>query len=337
MKAKNWVLYIALAALVALALSGVLEGRAHGFIKEVSERNLTFMSSVAEIKLVLSSVSSSDVPFLSGEATEVNKALDGAQNYLFYINIISLLQLLLVTISKSIIIKAGLVGLLIFAVLKATRPVCTKLLIVVLTLNPGLMICTIAVQELSKEGKIDFGAGYQSELRTLVANVQQEKSQLMQEHAKQLTQISNGDKHIDFFSRLKEDVSYDVKRAKVDIKGDYAEIRLLVKDAGHTIQRKIYIFCTTVLFCMLLLPVGYALLVYIIYKSLYKQNLIAILKADEGAIETSVAGKKTLFGKFTAAANTVAGEVKNSETVTELKSDIKSMGEHTNDETDPKP
>ncbi|MFM2018171.1 MAG: hypothetical protein RL007_1827 [Bacteroidota bacterium] len=322
MKAKNWILYITLAGFVTLALSGLLENRAHGFVKEVSERNLTFMSSVAEIKLVLSSVSSTNVPFLSGEATEVNKALDGAQNYLFYINIISLLQLLIVTISKSIIIKAGLVGLLAFAILKATRPVCTKLLIVVLTLNPGLLICTIAVQELSKEGKIDFGTAYQSELRATVANIQQEKSQLMLEHEKQLTQISNGDAHVRFFSRLKEDVSYDVKRAKVDIKGDYAEIRLLVKDAGHTIQRKIYIFCTTVLFCMLLLPIGYALLVYIIYKSLYKQNLIAILKRDESAVETSVAGKKTLFGKFTAAADTVAGEVKNSATVNELKQDL---------------
>jgi hypothetical protein len=322
MKARNWALYITLAGFVVLALSGLLESRAHGFVKEVSERNLTFMSSIAEIKLVLSSVSSTNVPFLSGEATEVNKALDGAQNYLFYINIISLLQLLIVTISKSIIIKTALVGLLVFAILKATRSVCTKLLIVVLTLNPGLMICTIAVQELSKEGKIDFGSGYQSELRTLVANVQQEKSQLMQEHAKQLTQINNGDKHVDFFSRLKEDVSYDVKKAKVDIKGDYSEIRLIVKDAGQTIQRKIYIFCTTVLFCMLLLPIGYALLVYIIYKSLYKQNLIAILKRDEGAVETSVAAKKTLFGKFTAAANTVAGEVKNSATVNELNQDL---------------
>jgi len=325
MKKANYLFYIICASLIAIAVLGLFENRALSFVTDVSKKNLSFMGMVAEIKLTMASVSTSDVPFLSGETAEISKTLDKAENYLFYVNIISVVQVMVLTISKSIFIKIGMGVLFLLCFVKQTKMVCSKLLIITLALNPGLSLYSVAVQQLSKEASIDFGDSYQKELNNIVTQIKSEKAQLMQEHDKALTQINNGDKGIIVLRRLKENISYDVKKVKANITGDYKQIRLLLKDAGHDLFRKLFIFCTTILFCLLIMPLGYSLFVYVTYKAVYKKNFLTTVEADvEQAIQEGKQ-KRTLLGKVTAAAKAASDEFKNSNTLNEIKNDASAL------------
>ncbi|MEP6362779.1 MAG: hypothetical protein ABJ287_10350, partial [Balneola sp.] len=132
---------------------------------------------------------------------------------------------------------------------------------------------------------IDYGQQYLTELKSSVKKMQTEKAQIMQEHEKKMTEIDNGKKGIRLFKKLKEDISYDLKKAKTTIKGDFSEIRILVRDGGKEIIRKLFIFCTMVLFTLLIVPIGYVIMVYIIYKSVITVEFKAQVKSIEDKVE----------------------------------------------------
>ena len=126
-----------------------------------------------------------------------------------------------------------------------------------LALSPGLSIYSVAVQQISQEASIDFGDKYLKKLEASVDAVKSEKTELMKQHASDITKINNGQKGIHILKKFREDVSYDFKKTKLDVKGAHANIRLLFKGGGHEITSKVYGFCSMILFTMIILPFGY--------------------------------------------------------------------------------
>jgi hypothetical protein len=256
-----------------MSICGVFEERALNFVSDVYKKNLNFLELTTEIKLIITGLSSSKIPFVDGMATEVSETIGKVQQYLLITNIISFLQIMLISISKSMLLKVATVVLFILSFFKITKVLCTKILILMLALNPGLVLYSVVVQQISQEASIDFGDKYLIELKSSVNAIKLEKSALLQQHQKEITKINNGERSIRVLGRFRDDIAYDFKRAKLDIKGDQANIRLLIHKGGYELMSKIFGFCTMILFTMVLLPLGYALLIYVLFNTLFKNNI----------------------------------------------------------------
>lgn len=297
-KNRFWFNFIC-ALLVIIAIFEILEKPAYDYIKGISEKNLGFLGLVTELKLILSGVSDF-IPFLKEHNGTITESLEKAEHYLMIVNVISLVQLMLLEISKTLLVKVLVVSLFITTFFRSSRKLSSRLLILVLALNPGLTLYSVTMHHLSETTSIDYGNEYLVELKASVDSLQVERSKIMQEHADKLNEIDKDKKGIVFFKKLKEDISYDLKKAKTTIKGDYSEIRLLIRDGGKEIVRKLFIFCTMVLFSLLIVPIGYMILVYTVYKTVItsevKQELqIAETYVKDKTIETPVQKIEPMF------------------------------------------
>lgn len=273
---KVGILRLIICVLVIIAIVGILDRSAYSFIKSISEKNLGFLGLLAELNIILAGIGDF-VPFLKGHTVAVNQSFAKAENYLLIVNAISLIQLMLLGVSKTWLFKGLMLTLFSLTFFNHSRFLAHKLLIVFLAVNPGLQVFSLGVEYVSKNSSIDYGAAYLDTFRETVSAVKAEKAQLMNEHTQHLQAIDKDKKGIVFLKKLKEDISYDVKKAKSSIKGDYEKLRVLVHDGGKEVLRKMYIFCTMVLFSLFILPLGYALLVYIVYRSSITPDVVKML------------------------------------------------------------
>lgn len=288
MKVSKNLFGVIAAILIVVALVGPLDQKSHTFIKGATEKTMKFHSLISEVKMVLAGLSEIKVPFISGHTNELGNSLGQAKDYLLKISAIVFSQLMLLAISQTWVFKLLLLLLFALFLLNKSSSLSMKVLIILLAINPGLSIYTSGVELISQKSAIDFGEAYLTKLETQVAAIKNEKSQLMKQHQQQQEQIKNGEKHVNILGRLKEDVSYDFKKIDDDVKGGFAQIRLLIREAGHEMTMKVYNFCTMILFSFLLLPIGYVLIVYVLYKNTFHSVAIMVSDGKEllGQVET---------------------------------------------------
>ncbi|XWN36008.1 MAG: hypothetical protein ROO71_08585 [Balneola sp.] len=272
--------------LVILALSGVLEEHSVKYVKGVAEKNLGFLGLITELKLLVSGISDF-VPFLKEHNQTFNESLGKAEHYLLIANVISLTQLMLLEVSKTWLMKVLLVVLFGLTFFPKLTSLPKKLFILILALCPGLQIFSVTMHQLSKPASINYGEKYLTELNASVDSLQKERAQLMQEHEKHLQKIDRDKKGIVLFKKLREDISYDLKKTKATIKGDYSQLRILLHSGGKEILRKLSIFGTMIFFSLFIMPIGYSILVYVIYKSV----ITAEVKEQIGSIEKELKEK----------------------------------------------
>jgi hypothetical protein len=261
-------------ALIGLSLFNVFEKSAHEFATDVLNKNLSFLAAIEEIKLIFGGLSSLQVPFLSGHSEIISNSINKPEKLLLNTSIISAVQVMILSISKGWIIKSFIVILFALTLIDRIEKHAKKFLFLALALSPGLSIFTIIVKEVSHASAIDFGSKYLIELKQTVNGIRKEKNQLMVEHEQAVVRIENGERGIKFFKKLKEDISYDFKKTKAEVHGTYSHIRLLIHDAGYELTSKIYSFCSMVIFSMLLLPIGYVIILFILYGTLFQGDRI---------------------------------------------------------------
>lgn len=269
MKSSRLLFRIICLGLIFISILGVFEASAFDFLKDLAKKNTEFLAIVTEIKMIVAGLSSVHIPFISGHTAGIDHSLGKVQNYLLLTDVITFLQIFVVAISKSLIFKIALAVLFVLTFLEKGKRHFSKILIIALALSPGISIYTVAVKHLSQSVHIDFGDQYITELKNSTEKVRKENSALMKEHNQQTTKINNGQKGLILLQKFKEDISYDIKKAENNIKGDYSEIRILIKSAGHSILEKVFRFCTMIIFCLVLLPMGYVLLMRVLMNSLF--------------------------------------------------------------------
>ncbi|MEM9337312.1 MAG: hypothetical protein AAGA66_01185 [Bacteroidota bacterium] len=318
--------------LIGCSLAGLFEERALVFVKGVFVKNLRFMELVMEVKLISSGIGSIKLPIVEGIAKEVSNGVDFAMKYLLVTDILSFCQVLLLTVSKSWLLKTVTLCLFVLSFFQSTKTICTKLLIVSLAVSPGLAIFSSGVEILAGESSIDFGAVYLKKLESKVKAAKSEHAQLSKQHQRDLTKVKNGEKGIHILQSFREHVSDDFNKPTKEISGPHFHIRRLLHKDSHEMKSKIYGFCSMVLFCMLLLPLGYAYIVYLMISSLFaipSQNV----KAQVGGFHydfklrnyadlkhqlksTLVAYQQKLRGKEKTAAQKVKNDVPDSDNPT---------------------
>ncbi|MBO6622538.1 MAG: hypothetical protein JJ892_07155 [Balneola sp.] len=282
---KNLVFSVLSGLLVMIAISGVLEESSVKYVKGIAEKNLGFLGLLTELKLLVSGISDF-VPFLKEHNQTFNESLGKAEHYLLIANVISLTQLMLLEVSKTWFVKGLVILLFGLTFLPKLKSLPKKLFIVVLAVCPGLQLFSVSMHQLSKPTTIDYGEKYLTELNASVDSLQSERAQLMQEHENNMTEIDNGKKGIRLFKKLKEDISYDLKKSAATIKGDYSQIRILLHSGGKEILRKLSIFGTMVFFSLFIMPIGYSIVVYIIYKSVITAEVKEELESIEKKLQT---------------------------------------------------
>ena len=120
-----------------------------------------------------------------------------------------------------------------------------------------------------------------------------------------------------------------MKKAKTSINGDFKNLRIIVHDGGKELIRKITIFCSMVIFSLLLMPVGYGVIVYTIYKSVMIPATMSQMKdVEQEVLSTPKAWGENLITKF----NNMKGNIEDK--ANELESDKKSLESRVNHEVE---
>jgi hypothetical protein len=265
---------------IIILFIGFFDTKALAFLEHVSTTNVDFLAVVASFKLIMGSLSHMELPFISGTSAQITTSLNKAETYLLFVNAITFIQLLFITISKSLLFKITVVALFVLSIFQRQGQLSAKIVVLLLAINPGISIYTAAIDQLTQATHLSFGKSYLTELRNSEAALRLEKSQLMAEHNKEITQINNGNKGVRVLQRFQTDVGYDIKKIKADIHGDFAHTRLLLKTGGHQMIARIFNFCTMVLFCMLVLPLGYSVLLYVLFNALFKSAAVQHVEAN---------------------------------------------------------
>ncbi len=253
---------------LVLALLGTFQHQALAFAEDVLTKNIKFTAFISELRLILAGISKIDIPFVAGHTNNLVETLEKAQDRLLQSDGIIFVQVMLLSISKSVVVKGILVLLFIGTFIKSMRAIASRLLVLGLAITPGLAIFTLFVYTLAGASKIDFGHAYLSKLEASVNKVRSEKAKLMEAHIQQQKDTDGGKKKHGL-KRLTQDVAYDFKKAALGVRGDFSELRLLISEAGHSILSKVVNFGNMIIFCFLILPFGYVVILFTLYKSLF--------------------------------------------------------------------
>ncbi len=264
---------VGIGLLILIAFLGLFDRSASEFVSKALSNNLELIEAVESLQFIMTGVESVKVPFVSNYAGKIAQDIAQVESYLLLATALNFVQYILMAINQSFLFDLALVVLFVFTWFPKGRRLSSKYLVLALALNPGLLIYTTGMQQLAHYSAIDFGAKYIGELQADIDTLKTEKTQLMLEHEQALVKISNGEEGFQPFRRLKEDVAYDLKKTKVEIHGDYAKLRHFFRDAGYEVTAKVVGFFSMVLITMLLLPLVYFALIYMLYKQLFDAKL----------------------------------------------------------------
>ncbi len=257
---------------IALMCLTSLEMQAYQFLYLEDKRSLGILLTVAEVKQILNAISDMNIAFIHGATTDIVKALDKAQQFLIASSFITSLQLLVIKLSQYIWIKIIAVILLAGTFFARSKQLCSKVLILVLALNPGVVLFTIGVEKISNEiHHEEMDNGLYQRLSKMSANLKREHAELMQQHAAQMRKDDKEGGIFGWFHKIWDDVSYDYKYAKESVEGDLKEFRTILKAGGKTVFKDALLYFTNLFLIMVLLPFGYALGIYYLARHLFKQ------------------------------------------------------------------
>jgi hypothetical protein len=270
-----------LVVFIILSIIGIFDRKALEYLEKAAQQNVEFLSVVAGVQLVVDGISSMDIPFISGNSEGIENTLGKVETYLLITDALVFIQVLVVTLTKSLMFKIMLVVLFALSLFEKKQSwFLSKILVLSLALSPGLSMYTMCMHKMTSEVSVSYGVNYLEQLKKSTQTIKQENAQLMKEHMEAESQADDGKKRADLWQKLKSDVHYDVEKAGNYLKGDYKEIQTLIKTAGHDMVANISRFCTMVLFSFLLLPLGYALIVYVLFNSLFKKNVLIVQKTE---------------------------------------------------------
>ena len=150
--------------LILLSILTPIASIALNYLTDTSEKMLASLVIVADLNILAGSVESSRIPILSGTAKGLSETLSDTFNYLTMSNILVFIQIVLVKLSKSWFIKILSLLLVAALFLKRYNITVTKILILVLMINPGLPVYVNAIHYLQQAAQLDPGLSLHEEL-----------------------------------------------------------------------------------------------------------------------------------------------------------------------------
>lgn len=266
-------------ALSLLCFSAVssTESKAFRYVTEIEHKNMDMLLDLAKIKIVLSEVADLKIDLVSGKINTVIAVIDNAEQLLFFSSVASLVQRVLLEVSKSQVYPISAM-ILIAIGLVFRMEITRKLLILLLAISPGLTLYSIGMHHFSSSLEKQLDSGLHSKLKLIAEKTDAEKSKLLREREESLKKESHENSFEKFVSRVKTDVVYDVERFSYDIKGDYEEIRALLNTGGANIVKELVVYLVHIILFFILSPLVYAYLVY-------RLTISRMMFGNQGAIK----------------------------------------------------
>lgn len=271
---KNLVKILTLTLFVTLVILGFWDKPnqiALNFISSVFEETSSSLLLLSELKIGATSGASLKVPLLSGSFSGVESMLGEGMQYLEFASLLLGLQLLALTLSKSIILKVLMLIAIFFVFLEKSKVMAFKLLIVFLMINPGLSIYTIGVKLINKEVNVDLGTNLNEELKRAhkdyLIKEKAHESKLQDQKNEQLKEEdSKGEEHLSFLDRAKDTIEKVAYKAEDDVSLAFNDTLVVLKAAGQKVIGLCLNLFTHVLFLFFLLPLGYYYIMkYLLY------------------------------------------------------------------------
>lgn len=250
-------------ALSLLVFSGAssTDSKAYRYVTEIEYKNMSMLLDLAKIKIVLSEVADLKIDLVSGKIDTVVAVIEKAERLLFFSSVASLIQSVLLEMSKSQVFPIAAI-ILIFVGVVFRMDNTKQLLILLLAISPGLTLYSIGMHRLSNSLEKQLDSSLHSKLKLIAEKTDDEKSKLLRAHEEALKKESNENSVEEFFSRVKTDVVYDVEKFFYDIKGDYEEIRALLNTGGANIIKELVVYIVHIILFFILSPLIYAYLIY---------------------------------------------------------------------------
>lgn len=229
------------------------------------------LSLLIELKAFASTSSSSHLPLISGTSVSIADTLSTAIHYLSWSDILVTAQLILITLSKSIILKITLIIALVGSFISKYRILSLKLIVLLLFINPGLPAYVSGVKYLTKEAKLDLGTDLTQELQNAHANynkrVQENKSQEETRNQIQLKKVElEGKSKVSSLKRLEDKASDDIKKVDDKVIEGISDAYQVLKGATKEITIKSINLLTSILIQFILLPFLYFFGFFTLYK-----------------------------------------------------------------------
>jgi len=281
---------------IALSFFGYFHDHALVFLASVDERTLMSLGLVAELKIATASAGSSHIPFLSGSFDGASSMLDKIFNYLALSNVLIALQIVVLNLSKSLILKI-LTGIaVVFIFVKKTSTQATKILLVLLTLSPGLAFYTLGIQYLAKEAQLDLGESLHGELHAAKIKFQKKEEERRTRLAEHL---QSGDKE-DFIKRTEESIGHALANVEAHVAEGFKATATVLQFAGKKTVELTLNLMVSIIMLFLVLPMVYFLLIGFLFQKLFDfeftQLFPAFAQKDLATIETkfeAAEGKST--------------------------------------------
>ncbi|MBD99516.1 MAG: hypothetical protein CMO34_06705, partial [Verrucomicrobia bacterium] len=143
---------------------------AESYLMSVSEETLSSLLLISELKIAAASGASTKVPLIAGSFQGVSELLDQGVEYLGWANALIGIQLVLLALSQSIVLKVLIILAIIVLFFEKMKKVGLQLLVLFLLVNPVLTVYVIGIKYIAKEVNIDLGTGLNADLKKVQTN-----------------------------------------------------------------------------------------------------------------------------------------------------------------------
>jgi len=251
---------------------------AENYLGAASEEMLSSLLILSELKIGASAGASTKVPLVSGSFQGVSELLNQAIQYLEFSNLIIGMQLLLLALSQSALLKILIIPALAILFIYEKRKLVIEILMVLLMINPGLTIYVLGIKYIAQEVEINLGSDLNQELKTAHASyLEKRKDQESQMDKRKSTQLqkaeAKGKDKISLLNKVEDAVIGTTEKIGDDLSLIFSDTLEILKSAGEKMINMCLNLFTHILLVFFLLPMVYYYLMRRVLKEFFSINI----------------------------------------------------------------
>ncbi|MEQ8909353.1 MAG: hypothetical protein RIC95_09180 [Vicingaceae bacterium] len=270
---KQWTWLSLCLFLLILAFLPQLYQNSFSFLEQTSEKALLSLGLWAELNTAAYSAASLKIPLVSGSFQGTAALLTQGFQYLELANLLIGVQLVLLSLSQSVILKVLLLLFIGMQFFEKHRSFAIKMLLLFFLVNPGLPLYTQLVKYLSQEAELDLGGKLKAELTQTHADFLEKKKaqekKLSQRKSKQLKQREEkGKDELSFVQKAEDKVISSTDKVEDDLSLAFKDAFQVLKGALSNLIQLAVNLVVHFLLLFIVLPflyffLGYKLLYYL--------------------------------------------------------------------------
>ncbi|MDG1804944.1 glycoside hydrolase family 25 protein [Flavicella sp.] len=261
LKANSWFYGCAL-ILLGMAIATPFHNTLISYLEKLIDNGTLSLGVLIDLKSVSEAAGSSKLILIAGASENITDLLASSIKYLSWSDLLLSVQLVLIKLSGSSLVKILSVLAFIGTFFINYRTIATKILLFLFVLNPGLPAFVSGVKYISKEMQFEQADSLHKNLSDL--HDKYKEKELSYEHfekirdEKQLAKAEkSGKTKLNFFTRVGDATEDDFHLAAEHIEEGVSEFLIILKSASKTIIIQTLNLLSSIVFQFLLLPFAF--------------------------------------------------------------------------------